>query len=62
MVRLSYRPLTRAHANPPHALVLDELGKYKALPTNQYLYSVNVQYRPGREEVEQDTARTGARP
>jgi hypothetical protein len=26
MVRLSYRPLTRAHAKAPHALVLDELG------------------------------------
>jgi hypothetical protein len=31
MVRLSYRLLTRAHAKAPYALVLDELGKHKAL-------------------------------
>jgi hypothetical protein len=31
MVRLSYRPLTRAHAKAPYALVLDELGKHEAI-------------------------------
>jgi hypothetical protein len=62
MVRLSYRPLTRAHAKAPHALVLDELGKHKALPTDQGLHSIDVQYSPGREEVEQNTARLDARP
>jgi hypothetical protein len=33
---------TRARAKAPHALVLDQLGKHKALPTNQGLHSVDV--------------------
>lgn len=53
---------TRAHAKAPHALVLDELGKHKALPTDQGLHSVTVQYRPARVEVDQNTARLDARP
>jgi hypothetical protein len=32
-------PLTRSHVKASHALVLDELGKHEALPTNQGLYS-----------------------
>jgi hypothetical protein len=55
-------PLTRAHAKAPYALVLDELGKHKALPTDHGLHPVDAQYWPGREEVEQDTACLDARP